>query len=127
MVDGVVREWLREILDNEVTATVIGKQIRKLLAALCVNAGLVQSSDLEFLQHTFNILISLFESIVLQNNATKTETMACIPGRIRMALSQKAYTNRTKGHNNMQVCQTIMVNRDIFRVDLARGSFQWHL
>ena len=70
MVDAVIREWLRQVLGDRVTADGIGTQIRLLLAAFYANDGLVQSRDPEFLEFSFDILVGLFERVGLRTNTT---------------------------------------------------------
>ena len=82
MVDAVIREWLRQVRGAEVAADGIGSQIRALLAAFYADDGLVQSRDPAFLQYAFDILVGLFGRVGLRTNTTKTEAMACVPGRI---------------------------------------------
>ena len=100
VVDAVIREWLRQVLGEEVAADGIGSHIRVLLAAFYADDGLVQSRDPEFLQYSFDILVGLFERVGLRTNTTKTEAMTCIPGEICPALSHEAYANRIEGHSD---------------------------
>ena len=69
-------------MGEEVAADGIGAQIRALLAAFYADDGLVQSRDPAFLQYAFDILVGLFGRVGLCTNTTKTEAMACVPGRI---------------------------------------------
>ena len=79
MVDAIVQEWLCQIFGDEVAASGIGVEIRSFLAAFFADDGLVQSRDPVFLQHSFDILIDLFERVGLRTNTTKTKVMVCVP------------------------------------------------
>ena len=126
MIDAVIREWLRQVLGNRVAVDGIRTHIRLLLAAFYADNGLVQSRDLEFLQFSFDILVGFFERVELLTKTKKTEAMTCIPGRIRTALSHKAYANRMEGHEDRRSWQTRRTNCDICGVELSTGSLRRH-
>jgi hypothetical protein len=59
--DAVVREWLHQMLGEEVTWGRIGELMAQQLVMFYVNDGLIVSWDSVWLQEFFNILIGLFE------------------------------------------------------------------
>ena len=94
MVDAVVREWLRQVLGEEVASGELGLEIRRLLTCFYVDDGVLASTDPTFLQDAFDRLVDLFERVGLRTNTTKTEAMTFLPGKIRNCLSEQAYAQR---------------------------------
>ncbi len=90
-VNAIVREWLCQMLDEDIARDRIGNQVAKILVAFYVDDGLIASRDPVWLQESFNILIGLFEGIGLFTNASKMKVMICIPGRIREAYTEEQY------------------------------------
>ena len=74
-----MREWLRQILGDEVAKSGLGGEIRQFLAAFYSDDGLIQSRDPVFPQSSFDILIGLFERVGLRTNTTKTKAIVCVP------------------------------------------------
>ena len=97
MVDGDVREWLRQELGEEWATACIGAKIRELLAKFHADDGFIASRDPVRLQQAFDTLVELFKQVGLRTNTTKTKAMIYTPGRIRVSLSTKAYANRMEG------------------------------
>ncbi len=58
------------------------------------------SWDAELLQDALTHLVHLFKRIGLQTNTTKTQTMICTPGRIRMQLSMESYRQMQQGQGS---------------------------
>jgi len=56
-----------------------------------VDDRLVATRCPEWLQSSFNTLITLFERIGLLTNAKKTKVMTCLPGKIRLAQTEEEY------------------------------------
>ena len=102
MVDAVVREWLRIELGEEASRSGIGYELRSLLAAFYADDGLLASRDPVLLQRAMKSLVELFERVGLITNTKKTEAMTCLPGKIRVSLSQEAYRNRLEGHHGFR-------------------------
>ncbi len=55
------------------------------------------SRDAGFLQHVLDILVDHFERVGLQTNTSKTQTVICTPGRIRMQLPMESYWRMQRG------------------------------
>jgi hypothetical protein len=53
--------------------------------------------DAEFLQHTLDLLVSLFKRVGLETNESKMQTMICTPGRIRTQLPADSYRHLRRG------------------------------
>ena len=65
--------------------------------AFFVDDGLVAVRCPEWLQSSFNTLITLFERIGLRTNAEKTKVMTCLPGKIRVAQTEEEYASQQTG------------------------------
>ena len=83
MVDAIVREWLHQVLGDEVEMSGIGAEIILFLVAFYAANGLIQSRDMALLQSSFDILVKIFERVGLSNNITKTVSVVSVPGKIR--------------------------------------------
>ena len=81
-VDCVVREWLRQVLGEDVAQNGVRDLVRDHCIAFFVDDGLVAARCPEWLQSSFDVLINLFERIGLRTNAEKTKVMTCLPGKI---------------------------------------------
>jgi hypothetical protein len=81
-VDCVVREWLQQVLGEDVARDGVGNLVHDQCIAFFVDNGLVTARCPEWLQSSFNILIPLFKWIGLWTNAQKTKVMKCFPGKI---------------------------------------------
>ena len=55
------------------------------------------SKDPEFLQRALNVLVDLFARVGLETNVQKTQTMICMPGRIRTQLLTASYQRMQRG------------------------------
>jgi hypothetical protein len=96
-VDCVVREWLWQVLGEVITQDGVGDLVRDQCIAFFVDNGLVAARCLEWLQTSFNILITLFKWIGLRMNAKKTKVMTCLPGKIRVAQTEEEYASQQTG------------------------------
>ncbi len=96
------------------------------IVAFFVDDGLVGSRDPIWLQGALNVLVKLFESIGLRTNPDKTKVMTCIPGNIRVALTEEAYDMQQYGPVN-PTAKCHWVECDICDVSLAAGSLRSHL
>ena len=67
----------------DVTQVGIGEEVILLVACFYVDDVLIASRDPYFLQRAFDLLMELYDSVGLQTNTTKTETMTFLPGAIR--------------------------------------------
>jgi hypothetical protein len=96
-VNCVVREWLRQVLGEDVAQDGVGNLVRNQCIAFFVDDGLVAARCPEWLQSSFDILITLFEWIGLWTNAKKTKVMTCLPGKIRVAQTEEEYASQQTG------------------------------
>ncbi len=92
-VDCVIREWLHQVMGDEVTREGVGDAVCDQCIAFFVDDGLVSARCPEWLQSSFNILIKLFERIGLLANADKTKVMICVPGKIQSAQTEMEYSS----------------------------------
>ena len=117
-VDCVIREWLRQVLGEDVAQDGVEKLVRNQCITFFVDDGLVAARCPEWLQSSFNILITLFEWIGLLTNADKTKVMTCLPGKIRVARTEEEYASQWTGlgtsttkrrHVDCKVCGASLV------------------
>jgi hypothetical protein len=92
-VNAVVREWLHQMLGEEVARNGLGERVVEILVAFYVDDGLIASCDPVWLQESFDVLIGLIEQIGLFTNATKTKAMVCIPGQIQEGYTEEEYAD----------------------------------
>ncbi len=62
-----------------------------------VDNGLVATRCPEWLQSSFDILITLFKRVGLWMNAKKTKVMTCLPGKIQVAQMEEEYASQQTG------------------------------
>ena len=127
MVDAIVREWLRQVLGEEVAKSGVGSQIREFLVAFYADDGLIQARCPDMLQSSFDILISLFERVGLKTNTTKTKAMVCIPGRIRTRLTDDVYNNSRDGLVSRKEWKRRQVDCNICGKCMSAASLTGHL
>jgi hypothetical protein len=96
-VDCVIREWLRQVLGEDVAQDGVGNLVRNQCIAFFVDNGLVAARCPEWLQSSLDILITLFEQIGLWTNAKKMKVMTCLPGKIRVAQMEEEYASQQMG------------------------------
>jgi hypothetical protein len=84
-VDCVVREWLHQVMGDNVAQEGVGEAVCNHCIAFFVDNGLVAARCPVWLQSSFDTLIKLFEQISLLANADKTKVMTCVPGKIQVA------------------------------------------
>ena len=98
MVDAVVREWFQQLqLGREYDEMEFAGYITTLFAIFYVDDAYLASWDPEFLQYALTHLVCLFKCIGLQTNTTKTQTMICTPGTIRIQLPMESYRRMQQG------------------------------
>ncbi len=61
------------------------------------NNAYLASRDAVILQRVLTLLVHLFKRVGLQTNTTKTQTMICTPGKIRIQLSLESYSRMQRG------------------------------
>ena len=96
------------------------------MVAFFVDDGLVGLRDPIWLQHAFDILVTLFESIGLRTNSNKTKVMTWVSGKIRVALTDEAYHAQRYGPAN-PTAKRHWVECNICGASLAAGSLTSHL
>jgi hypothetical protein len=84
-VDAVVREWLWQMLGDNVAQDGMGEAAHNYAVAFFVDNGLVLARCPEWPQSLFAILVNLFECIGLRTNVAKTKVMTCLLGRTQIA------------------------------------------
>jgi hypothetical protein len=93
VINAVVREWLCQTLGAEAARQGLGNLVRTQMVAFYVDDRVLLARCPEWLQSSFNILISLFKCIGLCSNAQKMKVMTCVPGKIRVSLSEEVYND----------------------------------
>jgi hypothetical protein len=97
MVDAIVREWLKQVIEAKATVDGVGLEIRKLLTCFCVDDGIIVSRNSKFLKECINKLVGLFDHVGLKTNTKKMEAMTLLQGSIRGYLTEDAYEWRLEG------------------------------
>ena len=64
----------------------LGETIRWCLGALYANDGMIRSQDVDWLQHTINVLVGFFRRYGLAANVSKSYRMTCQPGALRFVI-----------------------------------------
>ncbi len=126
-VDAVVREWLYQMLDEDIARDGIGDRVAEIPVAFYVNNGLIASRDPVWLQESFDILIGLFERISLFTNASQTKVMICILGRIHEAYTEEQYVEYKSLTGAAADNKRRWIDCGICGTSLAAGSYQSHL
>jgi hypothetical protein len=120
-VNGVVREWLRQVLGEDAAQKGLGEAARNHVVAFFVNDGLVAARCPEWLQSSFTSLINLFECIGLRTNTAKTKVMTCLPGKIRVARTEEEYAAQQT--RNAAMTKRWHVDCKVCGISLAAESF----
>jgi hypothetical protein len=98
LVDAVAQEWLRELREGSVLESdKIDRLMATFFAIFYVDDAYLVSRDPEFLQRVLDVIVGLFSCVGLETNAQKTQTMICIPGRIRIQLPEDSYARLRGG------------------------------
>ena len=87
--NAIIREWERLLIIRRIP---LG-EICTVIAVFYADDGLIASRSPETLQTAADLLTGLF-CVSLKSNTTKTEVMVFVPGKIRTALSERAYRMR---------------------------------
>ena len=127
IVDAVVREWLRQVLGDDVARGEMGMEIRRLLTAFYVDDGVLASTDPVFLQDAFDKLVALFDRVGLKTNTTKTEAVTFLPGKIRTCQTEEVYTQRMEGLGGGGRSTARRTTCNICGAELAVGSLPRHI
>ena len=100
---------------------------RLFLALFYADDGVVASRDPELLQRALGILSRLFERVGLGTNTKKTQTMICVPGKIRTRLSTASYHRKYGGFGTARAWESRRAECDACGADLAASSLASHL
>ncbi len=101
-VNAVVREWLRQVLEDDAAQGGLGEAVRDYMVVFFVDNGLVAARYSEWLQSSFTILVNLFKDIGLRTNAAKTKVMTCLPGKIRVSKTEEEYAAQQTENQQQQ-------------------------
>jgi len=128
LIDAIVREWLRQTLGVEAARVGLSEEdVRKLLALFYADDGVLASRDAARLQSSQDILVGLFERVGLDANATKTQCVTFVPGKIRTRLSNRSYTQQQEGVVSPAEWQRRQVECDVCGDTMQRQSLYRHL
>ena len=127
MVYAIVREWLRRTIGDGAMTVGISEEIRSFLAVFYADDGLIQSGDPARLQTLLDTLVSLFERVGLRTNTSKTKTMVCVPGRIRIYQSREVYNERMEDHAVVGKWKSRREECNMCGKELAASSLRSHL
>ena len=97
-VENFIRIWLAmTVEDHKVANNGLGESVWCCLGIFCDDDVMVVSRDLDWLQHSMNVLVSLFLRYGLATNVTKSHSMACQPGAVWLGMSAKAKALKCTG------------------------------
>ncbi len=125
-VDCVVREWLWQVLGEDVAQDGVGNLVGDQCIAFFVNNWLVAGRCREWLQTSFDILITLFKWIGLRTNAKKMKVMTCLPGKIQVAQMEEVYASQQLGLGT-STTKHRCIDCKVCGASLAAESLQSHL
>ena len=75
----------------------MGLNVGRCLIVFYAKNIIVGARDLEWLQNTLNFLNGLFRQYGLVKIVTKSRTMTCQPGAVRLSISEEAVGRRCTG------------------------------
>ena len=91
VVDNVIRTWLAvTVEDQRVDNDGLGDTAGRCLGVFYADDGMVGSRYPDWMKHSMNILICLFQTYGLPANISKSGTMLCQPGIQRLGVSEGA-------------------------------------
>jgi hypothetical protein len=83
--------------ESELEEAVITELMAAFFAIFYADDAYLALRDPEFLQQALDILVNLFAHVGLETNMKKTQTMICMPGRIRTQLLAASYARMREG------------------------------
>ena len=95
VMDAVIHHWVTVVMLEEAGVGGPGMTILDLAAYFYADYGLVESTQLERLQRSFDVLIRILDRVGLQTNTAKTVGMVCQPCHAPVRISEEAYERRT--------------------------------
>ena len=91
VVDNFIRTWLAMTLkEQRVAHDWFGETVGRCLGVFYANDDKAVSRHPDWLQHSMNVLVSLFQRYVLAANAAKSRTMTCQPRIIWLGVSKES-------------------------------------
>ena len=98
VVDNVIRIWLSMTVEYQrVSRNGLVEAVGRCLGVFCANYGMVGSINPDWLQHSMNVLVSLFQQYGLSANVAKSLSMMCQPGALRFRMSVEAKVLKFNG------------------------------
>ena len=97
IMDTFICHWVMVVAPTKKGMGVLGLSIQDLVAYFYAHDGLVALTKPERLQREFEVLIGLFDWVVLSPNTKKMVRMACQPCHIPGSMSVEVYERQTTG------------------------------
>jgi hypothetical protein len=97
IVDAVLHHWYSVVSPDPTDTDALGTNILERLSLFFVDDGLIGSTDPQWLQDSFELLVDLFEWVGLRTNTNKTKAMICSPGFIQTHMSAYTYKHKLTG------------------------------
>ena len=76
--------------DQRVAHEGLGETVGWRMGVLYANDGMVGSQDTDWLQHSMNVLVGLFQHYGLTANVAKSRTMTCQPGALQSGMLEES-------------------------------------
>ncbi len=128
MVDTVVREWLQILRDESgLEGGKLDKMMDALFAIFYVDDAYTAAQDPVFLQRAKDGLVSTFECVGLETNISKTKTIICTHGKIRLQLPADSYRRMRTGRMSAAKWDTPIITCRECGKDMRAGSLSRHL
>ena len=80
--DVIIRHWVGLMVDNEAGPDGFGYTVADKMTLFYAYYGIIDSTNMVWLQWVFDILIGLLERFGIITNMEKMATMVCQPGTI---------------------------------------------
>ena len=98
VVENFIRTWLTmTVKDQRVAHDGLVESVGRCLGVFYSNDNMVGSRYPKWLQHSMNILVSLFQRHGLAANIAKSRTMTCQPDALRLEVSADAKALKCTG------------------------------
>ena len=127
VVDAVIHHWVTVVTPTEAGTGGLGLKIIDLAAYFYANDILVELTQPERLQRTFNVLNSLFDRVELRTNTANMVGMVCQPFHAPGRVLEEDYKRQTTGKGPMfRVRQRRRVEFLECGVEVAMGLLMTH-
>ena len=97
------------------------------MVAFYADDGVLSARCPEWLQSSFTTLVGLFKHVGLRTNAQKTKVMTCIPGKIRVSMTEEVYNDYCQEASTHTARKHLWVECDICGQSMQAASLQRHL